>query len=380
MRDIGSGRLRMSGLYVRTDRTETEHSLEYNDPDQQQSRQPAVGQRPGRRHRPGQLALAAELRVRHGRRPHRPRLRLCRFQGRHASTPRNEIEYDDEDTPPAFDESEGTRILTDTDDSELTFSSSRTSATCRQRRNSSSASTTPTRIATWTCARARSRPTRKATPLPPYAEFDRARSTIEERRVDPYLMFSGNGGALRLGSRPALRDHRRRRQRRRRADDSNDYADAAAVRAPRWDVTDNDRISFSVARTVRRPNFNSPAADAGRGVRRQRLRRQPGARPGNRLGHRPRLRAPPRPPRHRRRQRLLPRRQGPDRGRQHRRAQRDRARTISRTRSRTSSTRIPARRRPRRAIRCSIRTASSTPRATSATATSTASSSMCRRR
>jgi outer membrane receptor protein involved in Fe transport len=88
---------------------------------------------------------------------------------------------------------------------------------------------------------------------------------IEERRIDPYLMVSGDLGALKweAGLRYETTDveitDETADEDARQSD--NDYAELLPSLNLRYALTDADRISISVARTVRRPNFNllSPA-------------------------------------------------------------------------------------------------------------------------
>lgn len=90
-------------------------------------------------------------------------------------------------------------------------------------------------------------------------------STIEERRIDPYVMLSGQSGGLSWegGLRyettdvtmvdRTVDDEDQRRE--------TDYATLLPSVNLRYALTEADRITFSAARTVRRPNFNflSPA-------------------------------------------------------------------------------------------------------------------------
>lgn len=90
-------------------------------------------------------------------------------------------------------------------------------------------------------------------------------SKIEERRIDPYVMISGGAGRLKweAGLRYELTDVTI-------IDETvdpdervskNDYDLLLPSLNLRYSLTEADRITFSVARTVRRPNFNylSPA-------------------------------------------------------------------------------------------------------------------------
>ncbi|HEX5755927.1 MAG TPA: TonB-dependent receptor, partial [Arenimonas sp.] len=91
--------------------------------------------------------------------------------------------------------------------------------------------------------------------LPPYEDFDVFASRIEERRLDPYLMFDGDRGSLQweAGLRYEMTD----------ADihhDGNTYRQDYGLLLPsahlRWAMSDADRLSLSLARSLRRPNFN----------------------------------------------------------------------------------------------------------------------------
>lgn len=99
----------------------------------------------------------------------------------------------------------------------------------------------------------------------PFEPVDGGLNTIEETRIDPYVMVSGETGALKwqAGLRyettdvtitdetvaPALRET------------ETDYAVLLPSASLRFNLSDTDRITASVARTVRRPNFDfiSPA-------------------------------------------------------------------------------------------------------------------------
>lgn len=256
-RDIGSGRLSLSGLYVRTDRTESEHSLEYNDALLNDRAHLLSDNDQVVDIEQNNLALSGSYRfdMLGGRTT--LDLGYSRFEDRRTDT-EEESGFDDDDSPPSFDEREGTRILSDQADRE------RTASLSHQRDLSGGV-----RMEFGVDAAAKDRDTTRRTsevdtdeegaPLPPYADFERSRSTIEERRVDPYLMFSGKGGAFdwEAGLRYETTDVDVRN------DDgdelsraSNDYATLLPSAHLRWNVGDNDRITLSLARTVRRPNFN----------------------------------------------------------------------------------------------------------------------------
>ncbi len=252
-RDIGPGRLTLDGFYVRTDRTETEHSLEYNDPTST-SRDNLLSEN-------NQLvdidqdngSLGVEYVFDMAGRRTEFDLGYARFEDNTVST-EEEVGYDDDDTPPTFDAFEGVRTLTDTEDRELSFKAAHkrdldgvqmefgVDYLDKQREVVLQTSEVET--------------DEEGAPLPPYSEFDRSASRIDERRVDPYLMFSGTQGSLawEAGLRYENTDMDVG------ADDesaSNDYSVLLPSGHLKWDVTDSDRISLSLGRTVRRPNFNS---------------------------------------------------------------------------------------------------------------------------
>lgn len=109
-----------------------------------------------------------------------------------------------------------------------------------------------------------------ATPLTPgdFEDFEAGAgglNTIEERRIDPFVQFNGESGALRyeFGVRYehtdvdiadfTVDDDLQ--------DASNDYGIVLPSASLQYALTADDRVNLSVARTVRRPNFNqlSPA-------------------------------------------------------------------------------------------------------------------------
>ena len=252
-RDIGNGRLSLSGLYVMTDRTQTEHSIEYNTPTgNSRDNLLSVNEQVVEIDQ-DTLTFAADYKfdMLGGRTD--LDFGYSDFKDETVDT-EEQTEYDDEETPPAFDASEGTRILTDTDDSELTFSFS-------HERDLSASS----KIEFGVDYTAKDREVDLRTsevegeeegePLPPYAEFERARSAIEERRVDPYLMFSGSRGGIawEAGLRYETTEvdvECRRRGRFER------LRHAVAVRAPQVGRHRQRPHQLFGGRTVRRPDFN----------------------------------------------------------------------------------------------------------------------------
>lgn len=99
----------------------------------------------------------------------------------------------------------------------------------------------------------------------PFEPVNGGVNTIKERRIDPYLMASGEAGALKWEA--GLRYETTKVDITDETADpadrvsKTDYAQLLPSLNLRYSLTEADRLSFSVARTVRRPNFNflSPA-------------------------------------------------------------------------------------------------------------------------
>ena len=85
-------------------------------------------------------------------------------------------------------------------------------------------------------------------------------SVIEEKRLDPYLMFSGMRGILSWEA--GLRFETTKSDIRYVEDGdvegsaSKDYDELLPSLHLKWDLTEADRLSLSLARSVKRPNFN----------------------------------------------------------------------------------------------------------------------------
>ncbi len=88
---------------------------------------------------------------------------------------------------------------------------------------------------------------------PPFV-FNTNNYLIEETRFDPYLMFSGENGDLKweAGLRYETTDTTI-------AGIDNDFAILLPSASLRYRLSDSDRLTMSVARTVRRPNFDDLA-------------------------------------------------------------------------------------------------------------------------
>ena len=251
-RDIGTGRLSIDGFYVRTDRTETEHSLEFNDPSstRRDNLLSVNDQVEDIDQDNWSLGVEYVFDMAGGRTE--LDLDFARFDDDTVSTEEQDS-FDDEDTPPSFDEREGTRTLNDTRDREGTFKLAHkrgigaallefgVDVMDKQRDTSLAVSDVDT--------------DEEGAALPPYEEFEFATSRIDEKRLDPYLMLTGTAGALawEAGLRYEMTDVDVS------ADDetdNNDYSTLLPSAHLKWDFTDVDRLLFSVGRTVRRPNFD----------------------------------------------------------------------------------------------------------------------------
>lgn len=99
----------------------------------------------------------------------------------------------------------------------------------------------------------------------PFAPVPGGDAAIEETRIDPYVMISGEAGAMKweAGLRYETTDTTISDFTVTPADqvNDNDYSFLLPSVSLRYALSENDRLTLSVARTVRRPNFNqlSPA-------------------------------------------------------------------------------------------------------------------------
>lgn len=252
-RNIGSGRLSLDGLYVMTDRTQTENSIEYNDPvgsgrDNLLSVNEQVVEIDQ-----DNLALSAEYEFDMLGGRSEADVNWSRFEDASVDV-EEEISYDDEDTPPSFDEAEGERTLTDTRDTEFSVSFAHqrelAGATLLELGVDYTAKDRDTALRSSEVAS-----DEEGAPLPPYGEYERALSTIEERRVDPYVMFTGRGDSFEWEA--GLRYETTQVDvSADEASQDNDYAMLLPSAHLRWNLGDDDRINLSLGRSVRRPNFN----------------------------------------------------------------------------------------------------------------------------
>ena len=91
-------------------------------------------------------------------------------------------------------------------------------------------------------------------PVQPPFVFNTGSYVIEETRIDPYVMVSGENGALKweAGLRYETTDTTI-------AGIENDYAELLPSASVRYRLSDTDRLTLSIARTVRRPDFDDLA-------------------------------------------------------------------------------------------------------------------------
>jgi outer membrane receptor protein involved in Fe transport len=253
VREIGAGKLSLSGLYVRTDRTETEHSEEYNDRNSTSRDNLLSINDQVADIEQDNIAINGGYSVEHaGGGKTELSFNYARMKD-HTRNVEEEIGYDDEETPPEFDEYEGTLLLSDLRDTEYGASLSHVLDVGGSKLQFGIDYTSKDRDFGLRTSEVDT--DEEGEPLPPYLEFDAESSTIEERRVDPYLMFSGKRDALTWEA--GLRYETTRRSVELGGDkwdkDTNLPLPSAHLR---WDLSDAARVNFSVARSVRRPNFN----------------------------------------------------------------------------------------------------------------------------
>ncbi|WP_325128653.1 TonB-dependent receptor plug domain-containing protein [Arenimonas sp.] len=250
-REVGSGELKLTGLYVLTDRTQTEDSIEYNAPTGTSRDNLLSVNRQVVEIDQTNLALGAayEFDMAGGRTE--IDFGYAAFKDEQFDT---EVEtgYDDDDTPPSFDEFEGERTLTDVEDTESSLKLAHVRDLAGSRFEFGLDAMDKSRDADIRIAE--SATDVEGEPLPPLTDFDRRTSRIDERRLDPYLMVSG-GDVLewQAGLRYETTDVAVAADGDR---EDNDYAVLLPSASLRWNLGEDDRLSLSLGRTVRRPGFD----------------------------------------------------------------------------------------------------------------------------
>lgn len=252
-RKLGPGELSLSGVYVRTDRDETEHSREFGDRtgSGDDFRLSTNDQHENIRQDNGSFGVDYKFEALGG--TFDIDVDWARFK-EDVTTTEEETSFDDEEMPHPFDEREGTREIGNTRDTER-------SAKIAHKREIAAGTTMEFGV-DWNdknregVLRTSEVDTdEEGAPLPPYAEFDLQSSHVEERRLDPYLMFSGKHGVFdwETGLRYETTDVDIRGD---EASYSNEYKELLPSAHLRWNLSEADRLNFSVARSLRRPNFN----------------------------------------------------------------------------------------------------------------------------
>lgn len=253
VRDLGAGRLSLSGLLVRTDRTETEHSDEYNDrTSKSRDNLLSVNDQVADIEQQS-YAIKGDYRIEHASGGKTEvSFDFARMQD-DTHNVEEEIGYDDDDMPPSFDDYEGTLQRSALRDREHGAAVSHAlplgAATLefgidyRDKRRDVDLRTSEVDT------------DEEGGPLPPYDDFVLDTSRIEERRVDPYLMLSGKGGAFAWETGLRYETTRSRIENVDGRWDRN-YDLPLPSAHLRWDLGDSDRVTVSAARTVRRPNFD----------------------------------------------------------------------------------------------------------------------------
>jgi len=271
--DVGQGgKLDLNGIFVRTDRTQFEQSIEFEEGLQDNAHLQTTNINP--------LDIKTDNYAFNGK------LKLPMFGGEttlkagYAAIDNKEFEYEDETT---YDDDN--RPFPDDD----VFESERTRTRIKDREFSAAAQHKMTfsdelnlefgvqLVDKNRRSRVLSQETEVEIPNPPaprpaipgpydpYEPVDGGISRIKERRIDPYAMVSGANGPLKweAGLRWENTDTTITDETVAAADrrHKNDYSKLLPSLNIRYSLTEADRITFSAARTVRRPDFNflSPA-------------------------------------------------------------------------------------------------------------------------
>jgi len=270
--DVGAGNLDLSGYFVRTDRLQAERSIEYAEGVQTNANL--------------QTTNVNDLDIKTDNYALNGKFKVPLFGGEttfklgYAVLDDDQFEFedettfDDDDLPfPDDDVFESTRVQTNIKDREL-------SAALQHRLKFSDAMSLEfgvqyvkkdrdTDILETDTEVEIDDPPAPRPPIPgafdPFEPVDGGVSQIEERRIDPYIMLSGDSGPLKweAGLRYETTESTITDE---TVDDEdrvseNDYNVLLPSLNLRYSLTEADRITFSVARTVRRPNFDflSPA-------------------------------------------------------------------------------------------------------------------------
>ncbi len=253
VQDVGdTGRLDLTGFFVQTDRTETEQSFEYNDRvsrdrDNLLSVNDQVEDIDQSNYAFG---VGYQFDALGGGNTFK--LDYSAFDDDTDNT-EEEVGFDDDDTPPSFDQFEGTRELSEISDEELLFSYEHKRPIGEAELSIGFDYADKQRDAELRVSEVDT--DEEGAPLPPYDEFDVQRSDIDEQRIDPYVMLAGKSDAFawEAGLRYETTDVDVRFDDDR---DDNDYSALLPSAHLKWDLSDENRLNLSLGRTLRRPNFD----------------------------------------------------------------------------------------------------------------------------
>ena len=253
VQDIGdSGRLDLTAFFVQTDRTETEQSFEYNDRDIRNGDTLLSINDQVEEIDQSNYAFGIGYQFDAAGGNNEFKLDYSAFDDDTDNT-EEEVGFDDDDTPPSFDEFEGTRELSETNDSELLFSYSHKRPLGAAELSFGIDYADKQRDAKLRVSEVST--DEEGAPLPPYDEFDLQSSDIEEQRIDPYVMLAGESDAFawEAGLRYETTDVDVRFDDDR---DDNDYSALLPSAHLSWDLSEENRVRLSLGRTLRRPNFD----------------------------------------------------------------------------------------------------------------------------
>ncbi|QTC90658.1 TonB-dependent receptor plug domain-containing protein [Brevundimonas goettingensis] len=268
--EVGGGDLDLSGVFVRTDRYQDEDSIEYNQGIRDAAHLSTINDNDVDI-RTDNLSLNAKY-------SHDMFGGKTRFKLGYASFDDNQFEFENEaeylrDALPDEDRYTADRTYTDLSDEEVSGAiehERRLTETMKVEvgvqfvdKDRETSITAPARVRFTIPNAPAPRPTQPA--FGPNLPIPGGVNTIEETRVDPYVMFSGEQSNLKweAGLRYETTDTTITDQTAPAADrvSDSDYGVLLPSASLRYSLSDTDRLTVSVARTVRRPNFDqlSPA-------------------------------------------------------------------------------------------------------------------------
>lgn len=263
--DVAGGELDLSGFFVRTDRFQDEDSIEYNLGLRDAAHLSTIND--------NDVDIRTDNLSLNARYSHDMFGGKTRFKLGYASFDDNQFEFENEaeylrDALPDEDRYTADRTYTDLNDEEVSGAIEHERALTETvkvevgvqfvDKNRDTNITAPARVRFTIPNAPAPRPAQPA--FGPNLPIPGGLSTIEETRVDPYIMFSGEQSALKweAGLRYETTDTTITDETASAADRVNDsdYAILLPSASLRYSLSETDRLTFSVARTVRRPNFD----------------------------------------------------------------------------------------------------------------------------